>query len=157
MFALNVQRPELLYTKVVEVDERVTLAESTSYQRGANDEAARSGGSFSENEDDDNVVVGISGERVRVLQPLDLPAVVESLQQTYDEGFHSVAICLLHSYTFPDHEASIVSAAEKIASHLRFGCFLVPVPPRQTHILLPTSGTTSKDSAPVSRRKVSSP
>jgi 5-oxoprolinase (ATP-hydrolysing) len=115
MFALNVQRPELLYTKVVEVDERVTLAESTSYQRGANDDAARSGGSFSENEDDDdNVVVGISGERVRVLQPLDLPAVVESLQQTYDEGFHSVAICLLHSYTFPDHEASIASAAEKI-------------------------------------------
>lgn len=113
MFALNVQRPGLLYTKVVEVDERITLAESTSYKRGSNDEVLNKNESSHDNIET-SIVTGISGEKVRVLQKLDLPAVVKSLQQTYDEGYRSVAICLLHSYTFPDHEVAISSVAEKI-------------------------------------------
>ena len=113
MFALNVQRPELLYSKVVEVNERVTLAESTSYQRGADDDNVTTNG-ISSVEGDNTFVTGVSGEKVDVLQKLDLPVVVEQLQQVYNEGFRSVAICLLHSYTFPEHEAAIASAAEKV-------------------------------------------
>ncbi|KAJ5351202.1 hypothetical protein N7452_000176 [Penicillium brevicompactum] len=113
MFALNVQRPELLYTKVVEVSERVTLAESTSYQRGASEDISTTNGT-SPAEDDTRFVTGISGEKVHVLQELDVPEVVAQLQRTFEEGFRSVAICLLHSYTFPDHEAAVASAAEKV-------------------------------------------
>ncbi|KAJ5693027.1 hypothetical protein N7462_002450 [Penicillium macrosclerotiorum] len=113
MFALNVRRPGLLYSKVVEVDERVTLDDSTSYQRGSNDDKIISNG-HSSSYVASSVVTGISGEKVRILQKLDVPTVVKALQQTYDEGFRSVAICLLYSYTFPDHEVAIAAAAQKI-------------------------------------------
>lgn len=112
MFALNVQRPGLLYTKVVEVDERVTLHESTSYRRGANDGTIITNGNAASQ--DAEVVTGVSGEEVRILQKLDLVVATEALQRVYNEGFRSVAICLLHSYTFPDHEMAIATQAEKI-------------------------------------------
>lgn len=113
MFALNVQRPELLYSKVVEVSERVTLAEATSYQRGASDNSFDTE-KPSAVENKTRTVTGLSGEKVDVLQELNLPEVVAQLQRTFDEGFRSVAVCLLHSYTFPDHELAIASAAEKV-------------------------------------------
>ncbi|KAF5013268.1 hypothetical protein FDECE_697 [Fusarium decemcellulare] len=110
MFALNVQRPELLYTKVVEVPERVTLYDSTAYKRGDKDEPING----STKPVEDNVRTGISGERVRVIEPLDMGQMRAALQQTFDEGFRSIAICLLHSYTFPDHELAIAQAAREI-------------------------------------------
>lgn len=35
------------------------------------------------------------------LKNQDLEKVKEDLQSLYDDGFRSVAICLLHSYTYP--------------------------------------------------------
>ncbi|KAM5341183.1 hypothetical protein ACJ41O_015292 [Fusarium nematophilum] len=112
MFALNVQRPELLYTKVVEVPERVTLYDSTAYKRGDKDAPQTNGLKVETIESD--VRTGISGERVRVIEALDMDVTRAALQQTFDEGFRSIAICLLHSYTFPDHELAIAQAAREI-------------------------------------------
>ncbi|KAI9035889.1 uncharacterized protein KD926_002643 [Aspergillus affinis] len=125
MFALNVLRPSLLYSKVVEVDERVTLHESTSYRREANDGKIITNGN-AEHKDAD-VVTGVSGEKVRIIQKLDTTTVAETLQQVYDQGFRSVAICLLHSYTFPDHEMVIASEAERIGfTQISTSCRISP-------------------------------
>ncbi|KAM0266706.1 hypothetical protein ACHAPA_006628 [Fusarium lateritium] len=116
MFALNVQRPELLYSKVVEVPERVTLYDSTAYKRGDKDapQANANAVTKTSNADEDDVRIGISGERVRVIEPLDIDAMRTALQETFDQGFRSIAICLLHSYTFADHEKAIAQAAREI-------------------------------------------
>lgn len=49
----------------------------------------------------------------------DLESARESLQEIYDEGFRSIAVCLMHSYTFRDHEQIIGKLAEAIGfSHI---------------------------------------
>ncbi|CAI6097747.1 unnamed protein product [Clonostachys chloroleuca] len=119
MFALNVKRPELLYSKVVEVSERVTLHDSIAYKRKdgeGNSQPTQNVTATTElrSPEDNGVIVGISGEKVRVIQKLDLKEVQEGLQAAYSEGYRSIAICLLHSYTFPDHEQAIAAQAKKI-------------------------------------------
>lgn len=122
MFALDVKRPELLYSKVVEVPERVTLHDSTSYRRGDKDDIQlvppghppQRAANGSSQEACDEVVTGLSGERIRIVEKLDLEFTKEALGETFAEGFRSVAICLLHSYTFPDHELAIAEEAKKI-------------------------------------------
>ncbi|KAI9155653.1 hypothetical protein HJFPF1_08241 [Paramyrothecium foliicola] len=116
MFALNVKRPELLYSKVVEVPERVTLYDSTAYKRGDKDVPQINGNTGAETSHDDEADVrfGISGERVRVIEPLDMDSMRAALQETFDQGFRSIAICLLHSYTFVDHENALAQAAREI-------------------------------------------
>ncbi|OAA60353.1 hydantoinase B/oxoprolinase [Niveomyces insectorum RCEF 264] len=108
LFNLCVRRPELLYSKVIEVNERVTLHDSTSYRRGDDDDA--NNGAVTA----DGVVTGLSGERVRIVEPLDLTAAQEALRHVYAEGIRSVAICLLHAYTFPDHEQALAAVAHEI-------------------------------------------
>lgn len=107
MFALNVHRPELLYSKVVEVSERVTLHDATSYKRNDGKSDAPEVG-------EQQVLTGLSGERIRVIEELDVEATRKSLQETFNEGFRSIAICLLHSYTFADHELQIARMAGEI-------------------------------------------
>lgn len=107
MFAIKVRRPPVLYDKVVEVTERVTLHDSISYKRI--DEKDVDLGLYN-----DFVVEGLSGERVRIVQELDVEQTRRSLQETYDEGFRSIAICFLHSYTFADHELEVARMADEI-------------------------------------------
>ncbi|RDW94054.1 uncharacterized protein DSM5745_01376 [Aspergillus mulundensis] len=117
MFALNVKRPELLYSKVVEVSERVTLHDSTSYRRTdelSESEEARKDTTTTVQEDGDNVVIGLSGERIRILEKLDMDETRRELEETFAEGFRSIAICFLHSYTFPEHELAVAAEAKKI-------------------------------------------
>ncbi|KAL4920277.1 Hydantoinaseoxoprolinase [Aspergillus aurantiobrunneus] len=120
MFALNVKRPDLLYSKVVEVPERVTLHDSTSYRRTGEDAYPTPADSLSEGAcngttaHEDNVVVGLSGERIRVLEKLDMEVTRIALKETFSEGIRSITICFLHSYTFPEHELAVAEEARKI-------------------------------------------
>ena len=77
IFALNIHLPEMLYQKVVEVDERISA----------------------------------HGE---VIQPLDLESAGEQLQLAYDDGLRSVAIVLMHSYRFTQHEQALAALAHEI-------------------------------------------
>jgi 5-oxoprolinase (ATP-hydrolysing) len=98
IFALEIVMPDVLYERVVEVDERVIL--------------------------DDNGFKGITGEGVAVLKALDEDEVRKDLQQVYDSGIRfvcwditwnsSIAICLMHSFTFRDHEEIVGRIAEEI-------------------------------------------
>ncbi|CAH01897.1 5-oxoprolinase [Kluyveromyces lactis] len=104
IFDLNIRKSEPLYDMVVEVDERVTLED------------------FSEDPDNvkstenlkDNTVMGTSGEVVRVLKRPDLSSIEATLRLVYDSGIKSIAVALLHAYTYPDHELLIGKIAHKI-------------------------------------------
>jgi 5-oxoprolinase (ATP-hydrolysing) len=94
IFDLAINKPDVLYETVLEVDERVTLEE---YAEDPNpkkitvpDDHGKSG-----------LVKGLSGEVVRILRRPDLEVVEQGLRKLYDDGYRSIAICFMHSYTFP--------------------------------------------------------
>lgn len=110
LFALNIQRPDVLYEDVVEIDERVTIED---YQQNPTPDKESLQRSL---ESDTCLKKGISGEVVRILEPLDEEDARKNLKQLYEKGYRSIAVCLVHSYTFQDHELAI----EKIAKEIGF-------------------------------------
>ncbi|KAL5334738.1 Hydantoinase B/oxoprolinase-domain-containing protein [Aspergillus crustosus] len=96
MFALNVKRADLLYAKVVEVPERVTLHDSTSYRRTDEDALPASKINLPKRIDNctsfdtDDVVVGLSGEKIRILEKLDMEFTSRELEETFAEGFRKI-------------------------------------------------------------------
>ncbi|KAL3474344.1 Hydantoinase B/oxoprolinase-domain-containing protein [Aspergillus californicus] len=108
LFALNIQRPDVLYGDVAEVDERVTVED---YQQNpAPDKEALQRAL----QVDEALRGGVSGEVIRVLEALNEGTTREKLQQLYDKGYRSVAVCLVHAYTFQDHELAIERIAKEI-------------------------------------------
>ncbi|MEX2495641.1 MAG: hydantoinase B/oxoprolinase family protein [Woeseia sp.] len=77
LFALNIELPEMLYSEVYEVTERVDANGNT-------------------------------------LIPLDEDDARKGLQNAYDKGIRSVAIVLMHSYRYADHEARLADLARAI-------------------------------------------
>ncbi|KUL81801.1 hypothetical protein ZTR_11428 [Talaromyces verruculosus] len=110
LFDLNIRRPDVLYEDVVEVDERVTIED---YQQNPtpNKEALATA-----LESDPQLTRGVSGEVVRVLEKLDEDKVRKDLQSLYEKGYRSIAVVLVHSYTFQEHELAI----ERIATEVGF-------------------------------------
>jgi 5-oxoprolinase (ATP-hydrolysing) len=108
LFALNIQRPDVLYDDVVEIDERVTIEDyqqNPTSDKESLQKALRS---------DTSLKKGVSGEVVRVLEPLDESGTKQALQKLYGKGYRSIAVCLVHSYTFQDHELAIERLAKEI-------------------------------------------
>ncbi|KAL3474796.1 Hydantoinase B/oxoprolinase-domain-containing protein [Aspergillus californicus] len=105
LFDLKVRKATPLHEKVVELDERVTV-EDYDLNPFPLDKTAEV--------TDPALVRTTSGEVVRVLQPLDVAAVRKTLLDLKDDGYTSVAIALLHSYLFPDHESKVASLAEEV-------------------------------------------
>ncbi|WWC86389.1 uncharacterized protein L201_001265 [Kwoniella dendrophila CBS 6074] len=140
IFDLNIKRAIPLYTKAVEVDERVTLVGFTS-----DPQAEKNALIFNEDgtvhkaysgvgaEDQDRIlpgkiVKGMSGEAVKILKELDLDTIRKDLQSLYEEDYRSIAVCLAHSYTFPDHELAIGKIAEEIGfPHISLSSQLLPM------------------------------
>ncbi|KAI1370860.1 hydantoinase B/oxoprolinase [Hypoxylon crocopeplum] len=104
LFDLTINKPDVLYSKVIEVRERVTLEAWTERKTTVTIDI----------DSDPALVRGVTGEVVRILEPLDIESTRKSLQEAYDEGYRSVAICLMHSYTFRDHELVVGKIAEEI-------------------------------------------
>jgi 5-oxoprolinase (ATP-hydrolysing) len=93
----------LLYQRVLQVDERVALNQYFSNE--SNDD----------NDDSNNTIVkGLTGEDVRILKTPNLDNVRHDLQKLRDEGIQALAICCMHSYTFPHHELMIGQIAQEI-------------------------------------------
>ncbi|ETS76508.1 hypothetical protein C11D3.15 [Pestalotiopsis fici W106-1] len=117
LFDLTINKPDVLYSKVVEVPERVTLEAWT--ERKVPQEI--------DIESEPALIRGVTGEAVRILEPLDIESTRKSLQEVYDEGYRSVAICLMHSYTFRDHELAVGKLAEEIGfTHISLSAELSP-------------------------------
>ncbi|GAQ91252.1 oxoprolinase [Klebsormidium nitens] len=114
IFDLTVRKPSPLYERVIEVDERVQLAldsEGTSGEK-ASERGTASGNSGEE--DGARQVQGVSGEYVDVVRPLEVEALRPALQAVLDEGIDSLAVVLMHSYTFPEHEQIIGDLAKEM-------------------------------------------
>lgn len=71
---------------------------------------------------------GLSGETVRILQRPTAKSIELSLRELYDDGFRSIAVCLLHSYTFPDHEKLVGEIATKMGfTHISLSSDIMPM------------------------------
>ena len=109
IFDLAIRRPDVLYQRVIEIDERVTLEdyaedpEKKVTQIGEQDDGSTS-----------NLVQGMSGEAVRILRRPSEPTIKSQLQELFAEGFRSIAVCLVHGYTYPDHEALVGRLAREM-------------------------------------------
>lgn len=104
IFDLTVTKLGQLYEEVYEVNERVT---TEGYSENPEEE-------HFDIENDPQLTVGVSGEVLRVLQKPSREEISAMLQTVWDKGVRSIAICLLHSYIYPEHEALIEEEARKI-------------------------------------------
>ena len=124
IFDLAIHKPEVLYEKVVEIDERVTLEDyAEDPERGSTPTKPKDQTSA-----DAELMRGLSSEAVRILKRPKEGTVREQLQQLHDDGFRSIAVCLVHGYTFPDHEALVGRLAREIGfSHVSLSHELMPM------------------------------
>ena len=77
---------------------------------------------------DVKVVEGLSGEAVRILKTPKTDEVEQTLKELYDEGFRSIAVCLMHGYTFPQHEALVGKLARDMGfDHVSLSHELMPM------------------------------
>lgn len=126
IFDLAIRKPDVLYEQVVEIDERVTLEDyAEDPERTTTEANAQAGTKEAEGKD---LVRGLSGETVRVLRRPGHDDIREKLQEVYDSGIRSIAVCLMHGYTFPDHEALIGRIAKEIGfQHISLSHELMPM------------------------------
>ena len=102
IFDLRIDKPDNLYECVVEVEERVVLMRE-------GEALPEHGVSLPL-----HVVTGSTGDRLVVERAPDLDAVRAELRGLRDRGIHSIAICFLHSYTYPAHEAAVADVARAL-------------------------------------------
>jgi 5-oxoprolinase (ATP-hydrolysing) len=124
IFDLAISKPDVLYQKVVEIDERVTLEDyAEDPERRTTETKPREEAKF-----DDELVRGLSSEAVRILRRPNEETARKQIKELYDEGFRSIAVCLVHGYTFPDHEALIGRLAKDIGfEHISLSHELMPM------------------------------
>jgi 5-oxoprolinase (ATP-hydrolysing) len=126
IFDLAIRKPDVLYEKVVEIDERVTLEDyAEDPERNITKVETRD----SENgAADQHLVRGLSSEAVRILQRPEEEIIRKQLKEVYDQGIRSIAVCLMHGYTFPDHEALVGKLARDIGfKHVSLSHELMPM------------------------------
>ncbi|KAJ9397496.1 hypothetical protein DTO282F9_5501 [Paecilomyces variotii] len=111
LFDLDIKKPDVLYAKSIEIDERVTIDVP-----------------LAEDKDAGTTVHGLSGDVVRILKPLNEGEVRRSLLQLYNEDFRSISVCLAHSYTYPQHELRIAEIAKEIGfTHISLSSQVAPM------------------------------
>ncbi|GAA6037141.1 hypothetical protein JCM8097_008756 [Rhodosporidiobolus ruineniae] len=120
IFDLAIKRPSVLYDSVLEVDERVTLLgysmDPKAKERAVqfDEEGKVTKGYDGEEHEEGSVVRGLSGEAVQILKKVDEKEVEKGLKKLYEEGYRSLAVVLMHSFTYPEHEQQIASIAERL-------------------------------------------
>ncbi|RUP51273.1 hypothetical protein BC936DRAFT_149081 [Jimgerdemannia flammicorona] len=142
IFDLAIRKPDVLYQRVVEVDERydpaipfrlrilwtnhfgnlrsVTLIGYTSSPEGIVTEISE--------EEEGTVTRGISGELVRIMKKPDIEQIKRDLILLHDEGYRSISICLMHSYTYPEHEQQLGALAASVGfTHVSLSSNITPM------------------------------
>ncbi|XP_077480992.1 5-oxoprolinase [Stigmatopora argus] len=99
LFDLEVSLPDVLYEEVIEVDERVVLMQD---------------GCKLPRKAPKRVVTGSTGDRLEVWQELNLETVEKDLRGVLSRGITSLAVLLLHSYTWSDHEKAVGALARQL-------------------------------------------
>ncbi|RUM33442.1 MAG: 5-oxoprolinase, partial [Desulfobulbus sp.] len=102
LFDLRITKPELLYERVIEVDERIRLIRS---------------GEDIQHIPDESRVRGITGEQFQVLARPDLDKIRPELATLLQAGITSLAVVFIHAYACPQHE----QAVGRLAREMGFG------------------------------------
>ena len=123
IFDLAISKPDVLYEHVVEIEERVTLEDYTEDPDRRTTPVDRR-----DDSNDANLVKGLSGETVRILQRPSRENVRRQVRELYDDGLRSIAVCFVHGYTFLDHEALVGQIAKDVGfSHVSLSHELLPM------------------------------
>jgi 5-oxoprolinase (ATP-hydrolysing) len=124
IFDLAIRKPDVLYQEVVEIDERVTLEDyAEDPERHITKTEPRENYS-----NDSEMVRGLSSEAVRILRRPEEATIRKQLKDVFDRGIKSIAVCLMHGYTFPDHEAMVGRIAKDIGfQHVSLSHELMPM------------------------------
>uniref|UniRef100_A0A914BYY1 5-oxoprolinase n=1 Tax=Acrobeloides nanus TaxID=290746 RepID=A0A914BYY1_9BILA len=99
IFDLDIKIPDVLYEKVIEVDERVILEDETCQMNILGEHKVME-----------------NSKTVIIEKPLSKENVRKSLEELLDNGIRSLGVLFLHSYIFPDHEKEV----EEIAKEMGF-------------------------------------
>ncbi|CCE63847.1 hypothetical protein TPHA_0F03670 [Tetrapisispora phaffii CBS 4417] len=121
IFELNIARDKLkpLFNMCVEIDERITLEDFSEDPEKIITKV---------DQDDDNLVIGKSGEAVRIIKKPDLNEIRSTLNLVYQSGIRSIAVAFVHSYTYPNHELLIKKIAEDIGfEHISLSSEISPM------------------------------
>lgn len=102
IFDLTVSKPSNLFEEVVEVEERVELVQDKEEEESQSASLP--------------IVKGISGELVKIVKPLNEEALKPVLKNLLEKGISCLAVVLMHSYTYPQHEQQV----ERLALSLGF-------------------------------------
>ncbi|KAI0851228.1 Hydantoinase B/oxoprolinase-domain-containing protein [Daldinia vernicosa] len=126
IFDLAIKKPDVLYEDVVEIDERVTLEDYAEDPERTITKADAKAGTAEASKAD--LVLGLSGETVRILERPAESKIKDQLKSIFDKGIKSIAVCLMHGYTFPDHEALVGKIAREIGfNHISLSHELMPM------------------------------
>lgn len=113
IFDLTVSKPSNLYEDVVEVDERVELV--------PDDEKVTS-------ESCPSIFRGVSGELVKIVKPLNEESLKPLLKGLLEKGVNCLAVVLMHSYTYPQHEVIVKKLATSLGfKHVSLSSALTPM------------------------------
>ncbi|XP_059827580.1 5-oxoprolinase [Hypanus sabinus] len=105
--------PELLYEEVIEVEERVVLRQT---------------GCQLTKPDGLEVVTGSTGDQVEVWRSTDLLQLEAELKAVLSRGIHSLAVVLLHSYTWSEHERRVGELARRLGfQHVSLSSEVMPM------------------------------
>ncbi|XP_047381473.1 5-oxoprolinase isoform X3 [Sciurus carolinensis] len=108
LFDLAVPMPEMLYEEVLEVEERVVLYRG---EPGAG-----------------SPVKGRTGDLLEVQQPVDLAALRGKLEGLLSRGIRSLAVVLMHSYTWAQHEQQVGTLARELGfTHVSLSSEAMPM------------------------------
>lgn len=119
IFDLTAKKLGHLYTDVIEIDERVTI-EGFSEGGGDNLKIIDSG--------DPELTQGVTGDVVRVIRKPDYEKITEQLTELYKDGeIKTIALCLLHAYTYPEHESKIAEICRSIGFRVSVSHKLQPM------------------------------
>ncbi|GFY72970.1 5-oxoprolinase [Trichonephila inaurata madagascariensis] len=111
IFSLEIDCPENLYEEVIEVEERIVLHQDKC-------EIKRS----------TPVLIGTTGENIKVWTPLNEEKLRKDLKAVYSKGINSLAVVLMHSYLFPDHELYIKKIANEVGfEHISLSSEIMPM------------------------------
>lgn len=105
LFELGIKKPELLYEEVVELSERITVEGFDEDLTNSIPVPQTVPGRF---------VEGITGDMLRIIKPLNEDEVKQKLSAVKAKGIDTLAVCLVHSYLYPDHEERIAEIAGDI-------------------------------------------
>ena len=100
IFDLKISRPQVIYKKVYEINERVRMAKFVS-----DDEIKQN---------ENKIVEGLTKENIYIETPLNKQEVTETLELIKKQNIKSIAVVFMHSYTYNKHEQMVKDIALKM-------------------------------------------